>query len=163
MRKRSKYRPKKMLADPVTWVLAGIKPFKEVSASIDIRIKNHAAMDALRRGEATKEDVDVLIGAFNMTEAYMKLRPDLGADWVKEIGEGQDALLAVARRGVKSGRFILKPQELVAMNLVIEIHDAQLDNTNVRDMELAMEIINKEYRARRMRAVQEAVHGSDKN
>lgn len=163
MRKRSKYRPKKTLADPVTWVLAGIKPFKEVSASIDIRIKNHAAMDALRRGEATKEDVDVLIGAFNMTEAYMKLRPDLGADWVKEIGEGQDALLAVARRGVKSGRFILKPQELVAMNLVIEIHDAQLDNTNVRDMELAMEIINKEYRARRMRAVQEVVHGSDKN
>lgn len=163
MRKRSKYRPKKTLADPVTWVLAGIKPFKEVSASIDIRIKNHAAMDALRRGEATKEDVDVLIGAFNMTEAYMKLRPDLGADWVKEIGEGQDALLAVARRGVKSGRFILKPQELVAMNLVIEIHDAQLDNTNVRDMELAMEIINKEYRARRMRAVQEVVHGSDKD
>lgn len=163
MRKRSKYRPKKNLIDPVTWVLAGIKPFKEVSASIDIRIKNHAAMDALRRGEATKADIDVLIGAFNMTEAYVKLRPELGIDWLTEIGEGQDALLAVARRGVASGKFILKAQELVAMNLVMELHDAQLDNTNVRDMELAMEIISKEYRAKRMRAVQEVVHEKDKS
>jgi hypothetical protein len=163
MRKRSKYRPKKNLVDPVTWVLAGIKPFKEVSASIDIRIKNHAAMDSLRRGEATKADIDVLIGAFNMTEAYVKLRPELGIDWLTEIGEGQDALLAVARRGVASGKFILKAQELVAMNLVMELHDAQLDNTNVRDMELAMDIITKEYWAKRMRAVQEVVHEKDKS
>lgn len=155
---KRKYKPKKNLIDPVTWVLAGIKPFKEVSASIDIRIKNHAAMDALRLGKATKADMDVLIGAFNMTEAYMKLRPDLGSDWAKEIGEGQDALLAVARRGVKSGRFILKSQELVAMNLVMELHDAQLDQTTVRDMELAMDIIGNEYKARRMRAVQEVIH-----
>jgi hypothetical protein len=142
----------------VTWVLAGIKPFKEVSASIDIRIKNHAAMDALRLGKATRADMDTLIGAFNMTEAYIKLRPELGSDWAKEIGAGQDALLAVARRGVKSGEFILKASELVAMNLVMELHDAQLDQTTVRDMELAMDIVGNEYKARRMRAVQEVIH-----
>lgn len=153
MRKRSKYRPKKQFADPLTWVLAGVKPFKEVPTSINIRIKNHAAMDALRRGEATREDMDTIIGAFNMCEAYIRLRPDLGADWAKEIGEGQDALLLVAQRGIDSGRFILKAQELVAMNLVMEIHDQQLDNTTVRDMELAMDIISKEYKNHRMRAI----------
>lgn len=155
MRKRSKYKPKGVRIDAVTWVLAGIKPFKEVPTSINIRIKNHAAMDALRRGEATREDMDVLIGAFNMTEAYMKLRPDLGADWVNEIRQGQDALLMVAARGIEAGRFVLKAQELVAMNLVMELHDAQLDQTNVREMELAMEIIEKEYKHRKMRPIKE--------
>lgn len=163
MRKRSKYKPKGVRVDAVTWVLAGIKPFKEVPTSINIRIKNHAAMDALRRGEATREDMDVLIGAFNMTEAYMKLRPDLGADWVNEIRQGQDALLMVAARGIESGRFVLKAQELVAMNLVMELHDAQLDQTNVREMELAMEIIDKEYKAHRMRSVQKVLNEQDKN
>lgn len=163
MRKRSKYKPKGVRVDAVTWVLAGIKPFKEVPTSINIRIKNHAAMDALRRGEATRQDMDVLIGAFNMTEAYMKLRPDLGADWVNEIRQGQDALLMVAARGIDSGRFVLKAQELVAMNLVMELHDAQLDQTNVREMELAMEIIDKEYKAHRMRSVQKVLNEQDKN
>lgn len=158
MRKRSKYKPKKNLVDPLTWVLAGIKPFKEVPTSVNIRIKNHAAMDALRLGKATREDMDVLIGAFNMTEAYARLRPELGSDWITEIRDGQNALLMVARRGVFSGQFTLKASELVAMNLVIELHDAQLDQTTVRDMELAMEIIEKEYKLRKMRSVQEVLH-----
>ena len=163
MRKRSKYKPKGVRVDAITWVLAGIKPFKEVPTSVNIRIKNHAAMDALRRGEATREDMDVLIGAFNMTEAYMKLRPDLGADWVNEIRQGQDALLMVAARGIESGRFVLKAQELVAMNLVMELHDAQLDQTNVREMELAMEIIDKEYKLHRMRSVQKVLNEQGKD
>lgn len=157
MRKRSKYRPKGQLPDPVTWVLAGIKPFKEVPTSVNIRIKNHAAMDVLRKGEAGKDDIDILIGAFNMTEAYARLRPELGADWADEIKNGQDALLAVAKRGVETGKFILKASELTAMNLIMELHDVQLDNTTVRDMELAMEVVEKEYKLRRMRAVQEVM------
>lgn len=157
MRKRSKYRPKGILPDPMTWLLAGMKPFKEVPFSVDLRIKNHAAMDALRRGMATKDDIDVLISAFNMTEACMRLRPDLGSDWADEIKTGLDALHAVAVRGAKSMRFILKAQELVAMNLVMEIHDVQLDQTTVKDLEKAMDIVKEEYRLRKMRSVKEKV------
>jgi len=157
MRKRSKYRPKGVLPDPMTWLLAGMKPFKDVPISVDLRIKNHAAMDTLRRGLATKQDIDILIGAFNMTEAYVRLRPELGADWVDEIKAGLDALHAVGRRGFTSGRFILKAQELVAMNLVMELHDVQLDQTTVNDLERAMDIVKEEYRLRKMRSVKEKV------
>ena len=141
----------------MTWLLAGMKPFKDVPFSVDLRIKNHGAMDALRRGVATKDDMDVLIGAFNMTEAFVRLRPDLGEDWADEIKTGLDALHAVAVRGAKSMRFILKAQELVAMNLVMEIHDVQLDQTTVKDLEKAMDIVKEEYRLRRMRAIKESV------
>lgn len=152
-RKKSKYKPKGVLPDPVTWVLAGIKPFKEVPISVDLRIKNHEAMDALRRGDATKADIDTLIGAFNMAEAYTRLRPELGADWATEIKAGQDALHAVAQRGAQSKRFILKAAELVAMNLVMELHDVQLDQTTVNDMERAMDIVKEEFRLRKMRPI----------
>ena len=155
MRKKSKYKPKGVRVDAVNWVLAGLKPFTSVSLSTDLRIKNHDAMDTLRRGDATRADIDVLIGTFNMCEAYMRLRPELGADWADEIKAGLDALHAVGKRGVESGRFILKASELVAMNLVMEIHDAQLDNTTVKDMELAMDIVSAEYRAKRMRPIVE--------
>ena len=155
MRKKSKYKPKGVRVDAVNWVLAGLKPFTSVSLSSDLRIKNHDAMDTLRRGDATVETIDVLIGAFNMCEAYVMLRPELGQDWRTEIGAGLDALHAVGKRGVQSGRFILKADELVAMNLVMEIHDVQLENTTVRDMELAMDIVSAEYRAKRMRPIKE--------
>ena len=155
MKKRSKYKPKGVRLDSVSWVLAGFKPFNSVGVSTDLRIKNHEAMDTLRRGEATKVDIDMLIGVFNITEAYMRLRPELGADWAEEIQAGQDALHAVGRRGVETGRFILKANELTAMNLVMEIHDAQLDNTTVKDMEKALDIVQQEYRARRMRPIVE--------
>ena len=139
--------------DAVNWVLAGLKPFASVDVSTNLRIKNHDAMDTLRRGDATRADIDVLIGTFNMAEAYMRLRPELGADWADEIKAGLDALHAVGRRGVETGRFILKANELTAMNLVMEIHDAQLDNTTVNDMEKAMDIVQQEYRAKRMRPI----------
>ena len=153
MKKRSKYKPKGVRVDAVNWVLAGLKPFSTIAVGTDLRIKNHAAMDALRRGDATKADIDILISAFNMTEAYARLRPELGADWQDEIKAGQDALHAVGSRGAAVSRFILKAQELAAMNLVMEIHDAQLDQTTVRDMELALDIIDKEYRAKKMRPI----------
>ena len=153
MRKKSKYKPKHQFTNPVAWVLEGLKPFSTSDASLNLRIKNHDAMDKLRRGDATIKDIDVLIGAFNMCEAYMRLRPELGEDWKEEIKAGLDALHAVGVRGAQAGRFILKAQELIAMNLVMEIHDAQLDNTTINDMERAMNIVTQEYRARRMRPI----------
>ena len=153
MRKRSKYKPKGIRADALGYVLKGMQPFKTVEYSTVLRIRNHEAMDTLRKGDATITDIDVLIGAFNMCEAYTMLRSELGADWKEEIGAGLDALHAVGRRGVESGRFILKANELTAMNLVMEIHDEQLNSTTVDDMERAMDIVTKEYRAKRMRPI----------
>ena len=155
MRKKSKYKPKGVRTDNMTWVMSSIKPFKEISAGTDLRIKNHDAMDKLRRGVADKADMDVLIGAANMCEGYMRLRAELGKDWSKEIRAGQDALLAVARRGVDTNRFVCKALELVAINLVLEIHDAQLDQSTVQDMEKALEIVVKDQRHGKARSVKE--------
>lgn len=154
MRKRSRYKPKGVRIDTMAFVQSGFKKFDDVSVSVDLRIKNHAALEALRTGTATRSDMDILIGQGNMAEAFSRLRPDLGADWALEIKTGQDALLAVIRRGIAAGdRFICRADELVAINLVTQIHDAQLDQVNVKDMELAMDIIGKDWRSGKCRAI----------
>lgn len=155
MRKKSKYKPKGVRTDNMTWVMSSIKPFKEISAGTDLRIKNHDAMDKLRRGVADKTDMDVLIGAANMCEGYMRLRDEFGRDWSTEIRAGQDALLAVARRGLDSNKFICKAPELVAINLILEIHDAQLEQSTVQDMERALAIVEKDQRHGKARPVKE--------
>lgn len=155
MRKRSKYRPKGVRIDTMAYVMSGLKKFDEVDVAIDVRIKNHLAMESLRLGKATKDEVDVLIGTFNMVEGLCRLNEKFGQDWSKEIREGQDALLAMSRRGIESGRFVCTLAELAAMNLVMQIHDAQLDNATVKDVELAVDIVNADFRNKRMRTIKE--------
>ena len=155
MRKRSKYRPKGIRLDTMHYVKSGMMNFDEITVAVDLRLKNHLAMESLRLGKATKDDIDILIGSFNMTEALRRFRKDFGEDWAKEIREGQDALLAMSRRGVETGKFVCKLDELSAMNLVMEIHDAQLDKATVKDLEMAIDIVEEDFRNKRMRAVTE--------
>lgn len=154
MRKKSKYKPKNLRADNVSWVLSSIKPVTSISAGTTLQLKNHDAMDKLRRGVATKEDIDILIGAFNMAEGYIRLRPEFGMDWAEEIRAGQDAMLEVARRGVANGdRFICRATELTAMNLLMEIHDAQLEACTVSDLEKALAIVESDHKHKKARKI----------
>ena len=155
MRKRSKYRPKGVRIDTMAYIMSGLKKFDDVEVAIDVRLKNHLAMEALRLGKATKDEVDVLIETFNMVEGLCRLNGKFGQDWSKEIREGQDALLEMSRRGLETGKFICKASELVAMNLVLQIHDAQLDTATVKDVELAVDIVNTDFRNKRMRTIRE--------
>ena len=155
MRKRSKYRPKGVRIDTMAYVMSGLKKFDEVEVAIDVRLKNHSAMESLRLGKATKDEVDILIGTFNMVEGLCRLDDKFGQDWSKEIREGQDALLAMSRRGLETGAFVCRLDELAAMNLVMQIHDAQLDSATVKDVELAVDIVNDDFRNRRARPIKE--------
>ena len=153
MRKRSRYRPKGVRIDTMSYVMSGIQKFDDVSAALDLRLKNHVALDLLCTGKATKAHIDTLIGAFNMVEALARLRDDMGADWVKEIRQAQDALLAVAQRGLATEHFICRGYELVALKLAMEIHDAQLDAATVIDIEQALDLIEKEIRGGKARPI----------
>jgi hypothetical protein len=62
MRKRSKYRPKGVILNPIAYVMESMTPVaKHESYLIDLKIRNHAAMTMLTQGKATKQDMDDLI------------------------------------------------------------------------------------------------------
>lgn len=150
MKKRSKYRPKGVLINPLAYVLESLKPVKSHdSYLIDLKIKNHGAMEALTKGQATRADMDVLVNMVNVAEALYRL--GFGDDYGDVVQQGLDALHDVGKRGLQTGRFILKAQEMSHLNHVMELHDAQMDVITVKDMEKAVDIVNKEFEQRKMR------------
>ena len=137
MKKRSKYRPRVVLQNPLDFVLSGFKPVRDLPGIyIDVQLKNRAALEQVRKGNATKEDIDMLIGAFNITEALAIMGK--GHDWLEEIHQGQDALLQMSRRGVANGmRFIMTAKQWEALKLVMDLHEEQLAHATVHDIEKA--------------------------
>lgn len=137
MKKRSKYRPRVVLQNSLDFVLSGFKPVRDLpGVYIDVQLKNRAALEQIRKGDATKEDIDMLIGAFNITEALAIMGK--GHDWLEEIQQGQDALLQLSRRGVANGmRFIMTAKQWEALKLVMDLHEEQLAHATVHDIEKA--------------------------
>jgi hypothetical protein len=154
MRKRSKYKPKGVRLDNMAWVQSGLRRVEDVSASATIKIRNHDAMNTLRLGNATKAEIDIIIAALNIAEALA--RRGVGSDWLTELRAAQDALLTLARRGLTS-RFIVRADELTALNLAMEIHDAQLEAVTVKQLETAMEFVAETVRLKKARSIVETV------
>lgn len=139
MRKRSKYKPRNIIQNPLAYVLGGMLPVNVAqSAMLDLRIKNHGALAALQQGKADANDMDRLASAVNMSLALMSLGgPELGIDYEAEFHAAADAVHAIAVRG---GSFIARATELNAINFGMDLHEAQLDKTTVRLFERALEM-----------------------
>jgi hypothetical protein len=154
MKKRSKYKPKGVRLDNMAWVQSGLKRVEDVSESSTIKIRNHDAMNTLRLGSATRAEIDIIISALNIAEALAQR--GVGSDWMPELRSAQDHLLALARRGLTT-RFIVRGDELTALNLAMEIHDAQLETVTVKQLETAMNFVNETVRLRKARPIVENV------
>jgi uncharacterized membrane-anchored protein len=120
---------------------------------IDLKIKNHLALTQLTKGEASRDDIDTMITVANITEALYRL--GFGRDYADVVREGLEALRTVGRRGVETGSFVLKAAEMNALNLVMELHDAQLETITLRDMEKAIALVQEEFRQRKMKPIVE--------
>ena len=157
MRKRSKYRPKGVIMNPIAYVMESMTPVaRHESFLIDLKIKNHSAMASLTQGKAVRADIDALIAMSNICEALYRM--GFGREYDDVVRHGSDALYAVGRRGAETGKFILRSEEMNSLNNLMELHDAQMDVINIRDMEHAFKIVDAEYRARKMRPIVEKQH-----
>ena len=154
MRKRSKYRPKGIIMNPIAYVMESMTPVaRHDSYLIDLKIKNHSSMANLTKGQAVRADIDILIAMANICEALYRM--GFGTEYEDVVRYGSDALYAVGRRGAQTGRFILRAEEMTALNTLMELHDAQMDVITIKDMEKAFKIVDAEYRAKKMRPIVE--------
>lgn len=155
MRKKSKYRPKGVILDAMSWVKQGLEPVSEQGdALITMRLRNHSALEALTTGRAQREEIDLLIAMVNMTEALYRM--GVGREYKDEVRAGLEALRSVGRRYMELGRFVLKGAEMEALNVVLELHDAQLEVINIKQMERALEIVKEEIRGKRATPIVES-------
>ena len=157
MRKRSKYRPKKVFADPIAWVINGLKPMRESSEALSLKIKNHQALLEMTQGKGNRDDIDVVIAAMNMAEALYIINPDLGEDYAPEIKAAQDALFHMAQRGLQRDRFVFTGLEIKAINHGMELHDAQLDACTIGELEQAMDVVLETIKRKKARVIVEEI------
>ena len=142
------------MRNPLGYVLEGMTSVaKHDSFLIDLKIKNHFSMTSLTQGKATREDMDKLISMSNITEALHRM--GFGADYKDVLQEGSSALLAIARRGAESNRFVLWSTEMKALNTLMELHDAQMEVITVKDMEKAVALVENERKQKRMTSITE--------
>lgn len=154
MRKRSKYRPKHVLLNPMGFVMENLSPVRShTSFMVDLMIRNHAALDSLTKGVATRSDIDSLVSMGNITEAFARL--GFGKDYSDVVKNGLQSLRSVGARGAESGRFILKAAEMIALNELMELHDAQMEVVTLKDMDAAIALVREEFRLKKMTPIVE--------
>ena len=156
MKKKSKYKPRGVRYDNLSWIVAGFKKVGSLpTAGVALKLKNHEALDSILTGQGTRDHVDVLISAVNMSEALIRIRDELGVDWKDEIRAAQDAIYTMGKRGIEKGRFAFTGPEMNAVKLVMDLHDAQLDDCSVKEMEQALFIVEEEIRMKKCRPIME--------
>lgn len=135
---RKAYKPKIVRRNNMDYLITGMKPLACIDDElVKLCIKNHAAFASLAQGKAGKTEFDILLTAFNMTEALMMQK--LGDGYHGVITEGQQAMYAIGVRSLRlGGKFIAKSEELRALNKAMELHDAQLEICTVAELEKAI-------------------------
>ena len=152
MKKKSKYKPKGVRLDALNWVLAGLKPISECGDALTVlKAKNHSALTEVVQGRGNRDQLDILIAALNMTEAYAV--HGKAEDWRVEIREAQDAVFNMALRGVETGRFLFRGPEMQAVNLAMEVHDRQLEASNVKELEKMTDYVRHQILHKRARPI----------
>jgi hypothetical protein len=157
MRKRSKYRPKPVLVNPLGYVLESMKPVAyHDQYLVELKIKNNQALIALLQGKAVHDDMDILIAMSNVTEALCQL--GFGEEHKSITVDGREAIIGIAHRFTSLKRFTPTGLEIQALNLLMELHDAQMDVITIKDMERALDYIRNKVRQHNVTRLPRIVH-----
>lgn len=143
MRKRCKRKPVRVIRNPVKFVLDGFVPMSSMTEDVQrLRTKNHGALALITQGKATRTDVDTLIAAVNMAVA-IKDTSGFGKDYEKELDDMHTSVYCMARRGLETDRFVFTGPELQAVNLGMEVYDAQIDVCTIQEIEKACRYVKQ--------------------
>ena len=147
MRKRSKYRPKPVILDVMTYVSSGFKPIA-LDKAVRVKVINHGSLLALTRGQGTRTDWELVCNALNV--AVVLAEAGVGDEYIEEIKAAMMAHAQCGKRFYKGQSFGYTGEQLNAVNIGLEIHDAQIDIATVAQMqdahvEVAKRINNKNF------------------
>lgn len=155
MRKRSKYKPRPVLRDPVGFVVESVTPLVEHDSYVlNWKLKNNEAFAALMRGQATKTDMDTLASAHNITDALLVILD--GQDIDGTVARSAVAIMDICNRANAGKGVAMRAAEMQAMRDLMQLHDELMDVVTLGQMEKAIAYAKKEIaagRANRIKAL----------
>ncbi len=139
-KRNKKYQGPKYVAKNVIATVFGGMASTHIHHLRELQIKNHMAMAEMAQGRGTREQWNMIVGAINIANVMCEM--GCGNEYRNDMMAARDALLAVGLRAAKNDdRFLFKGDELKAINLGLEIHDLQLENSRAVDVDrAAMEV-----------------------
>ena len=142
MKKRSKYRPRRVLLNTMAFVQESLTPVAlHDTYLLDLKIVNSMAMASLMKGTATKRDMDALVAMSNIVEALYEL--GFGRQYQDVATEGRYAILSIVYRAVERLRFVPTGEDVKRLNTLMELHDAQMDAITIADIERAISLAKR--------------------
>jgi hypothetical protein len=154
MRKRSKYKPKPVLANPLGYVMESATPLIEHETYVvDWQLRNNSAFEKLLKGLADKKDVNTLVAARNITEGLMVTLN--GTDTDGTLARSAVALIDLCDRGNAGKSLVMKAEEIQAMRDMMQLHDELLEVVTVRQFERALEYTKNEIKVGRASQLKE--------
>lgn len=113
-----------------------------------LRLTRHEALSAIAEGIADETHVELVLASLNVGEALAKMvYEDCHLD---EILAAKAAMRAmVSRRPMVGGQFIFGLDEYALVCRAFEIHDAQLDDCTVEEVDAARRYVEALVKAKR--------------
>lgn len=130
---RKKYRPKPAV-NPLLLVASNNSPLTSTEVQ-GILLALHSAMHDMVHGKATRDSWEVISGSLNMAVVISEMVYD--NQYRAEIEKAMDAHMSARNRFRAIGRLGYSGPELQAVNSAIEIHEAQLDSVNFKELTTA--------------------------
>ena len=154
MRKRSKYRPKPVLVDPVGYLVESNTLIKDHGSwLLDWALKNNIAFGELLKGRASKTDMDTLVAARNITEALVVTLG--GTDVDGTLVRSAAALIDICARSNAGKGTAMRAEEMQAMRDLMALHDELLEVVTVGQFEKALAYARKEITAGKAQRLKE--------
>lgn len=123
MRKRSRYRPYR--TDRSAWAHAlGMQQQLTDDQLTELGMAVHTCIERMRTGHGIELDWHTLAAAVNVS--LVLCERGIGAEYLGDVKNAQDALLNILDRQRRTGRWAFDGSAYVALTRAVELHEAQL-------------------------------------
>ena len=154
MRKRSKYRPKPVLANPVGYVVESSTLLVDHgNYVVNWQLNNNSAFEKLLKGTADKHDINTLLASRNITEALIVTLGGVDVDGT--LARSAVAMIDICDRANAGKGLAMKAAEMQALRDLFGLHDELLEVVTVGQFEKALAYAKKEINAGRAARLKE--------
>lgn len=146
-KKRMKYPPRCARTDTIEMVKEGLSPLHTAENGqwiVQVRLRNHSAVTEFVQGRGTTGSAEYIVHMYNMTRGLVLI--GYGVEHTSVVLEAANVIQAIVERKKNKDTFILYASEILTLNKLLELHDAQLDAATIKDLELAYKRVTNEFR-----------------
>lgn len=147
---RKQHRPRLVSANSMDWAMSGAYTLPAYTQKQILEMVE-TGFDALRRGQATRDEWNALANALNIAEALAGLR--IGPNLMPAIQAGMDALHSVALRMLSGKSSTCHASELSAITEALDMYRIQLRLCSQAEMTRAVQRVNDLHRSGAMKDV----------